>query len=74
MDELIIIEEETRQKLVETINDSHLPAFALEAMIREIHEQLLKEKARQLNEALQKREQLQQDKEKKKKEVKNGQN
>lgn len=51
MDELIIKEQETREKLVKVFNESTLPAFILEPMVREFHEQLLREKEEQYQQA-----------------------
>lgn len=70
MEELIVKEQEIRESLVKVINESKMPAFILEPMIKELYEQITKAKEQQYNEAKAYLEQ----KEKKKKEVKeNGQ-
>ena len=71
MEDLIIRESETRQKLADTINNSNLPAFILEPMIKDIYEQVTKIKEQQYNEA---KASLEQKKEKKKEVKENGQN
>ena len=51
MEELIVKEQEIRESLVKVINDSKLPAFILEPMIKELYEQITKAKEQQYNEA-----------------------
>lgn len=49
MDELIIKEEQTRQAIEQVIVNSNLPAFILEPIFKDAHEQLLRLKLQQLN-------------------------
>ena len=70
MEELIIKENETRQKLVSVINESGLPAFALENMLKDLFEQVQKEKERQLQEAYEVVQQRKEQEKSKKKEEK----
>lgn len=65
MEDLIIKENEFRQELVNAINNSELPAFILEPMIKDIYEQIQREKERQYQEAVKAKEE--QKKEEKKK-------
>ena len=48
MDELIIKEDDIRHKIEDLINKSQLPAFILEPIFKEAHEQLLSLKVQQL--------------------------
>ena len=68
MEDLIIRENETRQKLVNDINESNLPAFALENMLKDILEQVQREKEKQLQQAYAVAEKRELDKKGKKKE------
>ena len=52
MEELIIKETEFKQELVNAINNSGLPAFMLEPMLKDIYEQVQREKERQYQEAV----------------------
>ena len=65
MEDLIILAHEFKQELVNTINNSGLPAFVLEPIIKDIYEQILKEDNRQYQEAV-----MAKEKKNKKKEVK----
>lgn len=40
MEEIILKERELKEKLVQTINSSKLPAFILKPMLKELYEQL----------------------------------
>lgn len=51
MEELMIKEEEAREKLVAVINDLQLPAFILEPIIKDIYQQIAQSKAEQLAQA-----------------------
>ena len=70
MEDLIIQAHEIKQELVNTINNSGLPAFVLEPIIKDIYEQILKEDNRQYQEAIQTKEQKKE--EQKKEEKKKG--
>lgn len=52
MDEIIIKEHETREKLVQIINSSNLPAFILESIIKDIYTEINKIKEEQYNNAI----------------------
>ena len=52
MEELILKERETREKLVEVVNDSKLPAFILKTIIKDLYEQLNQIEQQQYGEAL----------------------
>lgn len=52
MEELILKDREVKQRLVEVINDSNLPAFILKPIIKEIYEQLNNLTEQQYQEAL----------------------
>lgn len=51
MDELILKEREIKERLVEIINESGLPAFILKPMIRDLFEQLSNLEEHQYQEA-----------------------
>lgn len=70
MEDVIIRTNETKQKLVDTINESGLPAFILNSIIKELQQQLEQLEQSQLQQALQNKE----EKEKKEEEVKDGSN
>ena len=56
MEELILKERETREKVVEIINDSGLPAVMLKTIIKELYDQLNVIEQQQYEEALKKKE------------------
>lgn len=64
MEELIIKVHEFKQELVNSINSSGLPAFALEPILKDIYEQIQKEDNRQYKEAIQTKEQKKEEKKK----------
>lgn len=64
MEDLIIQAHEIKQELVNAINNSGLPAFVLEPIIKDIYEQILKEDNRQYQEAIQTKEQKKEEKKK----------
>lgn len=49
MEELIIKEEQTRKAIEQVIINSNLPAFILEPIFKDAHEQLLRLKLQELN-------------------------
>ena len=51
MEELIIKEQETREKLVQILNDSKLPACMLEPILKDFYNQIVKEKEQQYQQA-----------------------
>lgn len=75
MEELLIIRaNETKQKIINTINESGLPAFVINYIIKEIQQQVEPIEQSQLQQALHNKEEREkQEKEKKEKEVKDGQ-
>ena len=70
MEELIVKEQETREKLVAVINESNLPAFVLEPIVKDLFEQISKLKAEQYETALQHKEEKKAKEEKENKEGK----
>lgn len=52
MEEIILKEREVREKIVETINNSGLPAFVLKNIIKELYDQLSNIEQQQYEEAL----------------------
>lgn len=52
MEEVILKEREVREKIVENINNSGLPAFILKNIIKELHDQLSNIEQQQYEEAL----------------------
>lgn len=51
MEELIIKEREVKQKVVDTINNSSLPAFILKPIFKDMYEQLCTLETQQYEEA-----------------------
>ena len=56
MEEVILKEREIREKIIEIINNSGLPAFMLKAVIKELYEQLNIIEQQQYEEALKNKE------------------
>ena len=52
MDELILKERETREKVVELINNSGLPAVMLKPIFKEMYDQISNAEVQQYNQAL----------------------
>lgn len=52
MDELILKERETREKVVELINNSGLPAVMLKPIFKEMYDQISNIEVQQYNQAL----------------------
>lgn len=52
MEELIIREQETREKIVQVLNEANLPACMLEPILKEMYEQVSKLKDEQYKNAL----------------------
>ena len=52
MEELILKERETREKIVELINSSGLPAIILKPIIKEMYDQISDAEIQQYNQAL----------------------
>lgn len=52
MDELILKERETREKVVDLINNSGLPAVMLKPIFKEMYDQISSIEAQQYNQAL----------------------
>ena len=52
MNDLILSERETKEKLVDVINKSNLPAFILRSMIKDLYEQISQVEQQQYQEAL----------------------
>ena len=56
MDEVILKEREVKEKIVETINSSGLPAFMLKTILKDLFEQLNVIEQQQYEEALKNKE------------------
>ena len=52
MEEIIMKERETKEKIVDVINQSNLPAFILKPMIKDLFEQISQLEEQQYQEAL----------------------